>query len=94
MVDSTKLLAGLLEYYADLDRHLTLLQADFQQLENRWQAFNAVYEGEAAQQFQISWLRTAQWFQDYINQTQKLMAILDQRILALQEANLSGGGLR
>ncbi len=93
MADSDKLLQGLQAYRTALDKHLSLLQEDLQQLENRWLALDAVYEGEAAEQFRASWLRTVEWFADYIYQMQEITAILNERIDALEQANLLEGGL-
>lgn len=93
MADSRILLAGLREYHASLERHLTQLRAEFDSLQNRWYAFSAVYEGDSAEQFRSGWLRTSSRFQEYINQTQKISSILEERIERLEEVNRTESGL-
>lgn len=87
MADSRILLGGLREYHASLERHITQLQAEFDGLQNRWYAFSGVYEGDAADQFRAGWQRTASRFQEYINQSQRIMALLEERIERLEEVN-------
>lgn len=92
MAANTKvLLAGLEEYYQSLQRHLSQLQQDFQQLDRRWRAFSAVYEGDAADQFRAGWQRSTAMFQDYVNQTQRIAKILEERIASLRETNKPEG---
>jgi uncharacterized protein YukE len=92
-MNSDRLLDGLKSYRTVLDRHLGILQADFQQLELRSRALQSVYEGEAAEQFQAAWWRTVRWFQDYQDYTNKLKSILNERITALEAANQPSGGI-
>ncbi|MBK9926324.1 MAG: WXG100 family type VII secretion target [Anaerolineales bacterium] len=93
MADTRVLLSGLEEYHRVLGMHLSKLTAEFQQLDNTWRNFSAVYEGEAADQFREGWIRTTQRFQEYIEQTQKISMVLNERIEHLREANRSEGGL-
>ena len=93
MADSRILLAGLEEYRRVLGQHLSKLTAEFQQLDNSWRQFNAVSEGDYADQFRAGWIRTSQRFQEYIEQTQKISAVLDERIEHLRAANQTEGGL-
>lgn len=93
MVDSRALLTGLEEYRRVLERHLSQLNSEYQQLYSNWQQFNAVSEGDYADQFRAGWSRTSQRFQDYIDQTRKISAVLDERIEYLRRVNQSEGGL-
>jgi len=69
------------------------LNSEYAQLEQRWRAFNAVSEGNYANQFRSGWLKTDARFKDYINQSQKIKAFLDERIDALEAVNRSEGSL-
>lgn len=93
MADSRILLAGLEEYHRVLGRHLSKLSAEYQQLDNSWRQFSATAEGDYADQFRAGWARTSQRFQQYIEQTQKISAVLDERIEHLRQLNQSEGGL-
>lgn len=85
------LLEDLQMYQQDLHRHINRVQDEFQHLQKRWIAFHHVYEGEAAEKFQVSWSRTLAWVQDHLTQLQSLSAILQVRIDALQQATHTGG---
>ncbi|KPQ32411.1 MAG: hypothetical protein HLUCCO16_20185 [Phormidium sp. OSCR] len=91
--DSRLLLRGLQEYRGSLEKHLSQLTSDYQQLEGRWRAFNSVSEGDYADQFRSGWLRTEARFKEYINQSQKIKALLNERISALEDLNRQEGGL-
>jgi len=93
MGDSRILLAGLEEYRRVLEKHLSQLTAEYQQLDNSWQKFSAVSEGDYADQFRGGWLRTTQRFQEYIQQTQRIITVLDERIEQLQRVNRAEDGL-
>ncbi len=57
----------------------------------RWRAFSAVYEGDAADQFRAGWQRSTAMFKDYVNQTQRIAKILEERIASLRETNKPEG---
>lgn len=88
--DSALLLRGLEDYRSSLDTHMRTLTHEYEQLDRRWQAFSSVYEGDAARQFRSHWLLTRQRFEDYINATQKIGLLLDDRIEALRRVNREG----
>jgi uncharacterized protein YukE len=94
MTNATALLAGLKQYHNSLDRHLADLNSKHQELENSWHRFSEVYEGDAANQFRANWLRTEANFNEYIEQTQKISKMLDERIKELEIANKPEGILR
>ena len=93
VTDTRILLAGLEEYRRVLGVHLSELTAEFKQLDNIWRQFSAVYEGDAADQFRAGWIRTTQRFQEYIEQTRRIGAMLDKRIEDLRVANRTESGL-
>ena len=93
MADSRVLLAGLEEYRGVLERHLSQLTSEYQLLENNWRQFNAVSEGDYADQFRGGWMRTSQRFQEYIEQTQQIKIVLNERIEYLRRLNQTEGGL-
>lgn len=91
--NSRLLLAGLTEYRNSLERHLGQLTSEYQQLEGRWRAFNSVSEGDYADQFRAGWMQTEARFRAYINQSQKIKALLNERISALEVLNRQESGL-
>lgn len=92
-VDTRVLLAGLEEYSRTLEAHSSRLRVEFDHLDGRWRAFSSVYAGEAADQFRAGWARTAQNFQEYLHQTERIQGVLRERIEALREANRAESGL-
>ncbi|WP_110519450.1 hypothetical protein [Herpetosiphon llansteffanensis] len=84
--DAARLLRGLIDYQQSLDKHQQLLRIKFDQLKQRWHAFSSVYEGDAAREFRIHWLRTSQNFEDYLSATTFINQLLQARIQALSEA--------
>lgn len=93
MADSRILLAGLEEYHRVLERHLAQLAAEFQQLDTMWRQFDAVSEGDYADQFRAGWARTSDRFQEYIDQTRKISGVLNERIDHLRDLNVTEAGL-
>lgn len=91
MADTRVLLNGLVEYRVSLDRHLRELQAEYDELDIRWNAFSVVYEGDAADQYKDGWARTESRFRDYLHYTKQIAALLDARIEALRLANVQEG---
>lgn len=93
MADSRILLAGLEEYRRVLTQHLVKLTANYQRVDSAWHLFSGVYEGTAADEFRAGWVRTAQQFQEYIEQTQQIRLMLDERIEHLRAADQVEGGI-
>jgi uncharacterized protein (DUF885 family) len=93
VADTRILLTGLEEYHRILGSHLSKLTTEFQHLDTTWRQFSNVYEGDSADQFREGWVRTTQRFQEYIEQTQKISALLDERIENLRAANRTEGSL-
>lgn len=92
-VDARILLKGLDEYRRVLDQHSSLLKMEFDTVETRWQQFSEHYEGEAADQFRAGWIRTTDNFKDYIEQTERIRRLLEERIEALRDADRAEAGL-
>ncbi len=93
MADTTALLQGLIDYRDTLMKHLSQLNQGFETLSREWQHFSLVYEGDAAHEFKGLWFRTSSNFQEYLDRTQRIVAVLDERINFLQEANRPDSGL-
>lgn len=91
MADSRLLLNGLVEYRSSLERHLSSLRTEFDALQSRWNAFSAVYEGDAADEFKPGWAQTTARFNEYITRTTAIARMLDNRIEHLREANKREG---
>ena len=92
-IDTRVLLAGLEEYSRTLEGHSSRLRVEFDHLDSRWRIFSDVYEGEAADQFRAGWARTAQNFQEYLQQTERIQSVLRERIEALRGADRAESGL-
>jgi len=75
---------GLKNYSESLAYHQRELQEDFRDLSQHFALVNQAYEGVAAEAFKNSWMATAHWFEDYIDQTTLLIALLEERISALE----------
>ena len=91
--DARVLLHGLEEYSRALERHTVMLKLQFNNVDSHWQQFSSVYEGEAADQFRAGWTRTNQNFKEYIEQTDRIQKLLEERIEALREADRTESGL-
>lgn len=91
MADTRVLLSGLKAYRSSLGRHLTQLRTEFQALQGRWQAFSAVFAGDAADEFKPGWANTTASFEEYIARTTAISKMLDERIQRLEEANRQEG---
>ena len=89
-VDATRLLHGLQDYRVSLDLHLQRLRQEYGQLDGTYRAFQSVYEGDAAREFHANWLRTKLGFEQYIQGTDRIAALLDERITALSDVDRPG----
>ena len=88
--DTSLLLRGLEEYRSALNIHTQAVSQEYAQLDTRWQAFDQVYDGDAAREFRSHWLRTKQRFEEYIEAARKIGLLLDERIEALRRVNREG----
>lgn len=85
--DTTQLLTLLEAYQRSLNEHLALVRAEFEQVEQRWGAFNDVYRGDAADQFRSHWLRTVRQFHEYVTHSVMIERFLQERIEALRNVD-------
>jgi uncharacterized protein (DUF885 family) len=90
-VDTRSLLSGLEDYRKALDRHLKKTNTEFRVMEQRWRALNAVYTGDAADEFRKHWAVTTARFQEYLTRSQRIASMLDERIESLREYNRREG---
>jgi hypothetical protein len=86
-VDTRVLLTRLIAYRKSLESHLNQIGNDYIQLENRWRIFNAVAEGNYADQFRAGWGKTDAQFKSYNSQSLKIKSFLDERIEYLARLN-------
>lgn len=87
MADTHALLIGLEEYSRTLYRHVSELRDHFNTLSREWSAFSDHYQGEAANQFRDHWLNTTRRFQEYIEGTEAINRLLEERIEHLRAAD-------
>lgn len=92
MADLNALVAGLRDYRATLDRQVTLLAAELEQLEGARQALDAVFHGEAAESFRQRWASAANRFHEYLEQGRLVERELERRAAALEIAARQAGG--
>lgn len=85
--NSKILLVNLIEYHKSFEKHLAHLTSNFEQLEAYWYNFKLCSEGDYAEQFKSGWIQTEENFRSYINQAQKIKALLGSRIESLSEFN-------
>ena len=85
MSDSRQLLEGIRQYQNSLRMHSDVLNSEFQILEKRWQSFNIVSEGDYVNQFRVGWGETCSQFRNYMDQSQNILSLLDERIESLSE---------
>jgi uncharacterized protein (DUF885 family) len=90
-VDTRLLLRGLEDYRKALDRYLKKMNTEFNVMEQRWRALNAVYTGDAADEFRKHWSVTAARFKEYLTRSQRIASMLDERIESLREYNRREG---
>ena len=88
--DAAILLRTLQDYYVTLDLHVQKLQQEWTGLDNTYRAFQQEYEGDAAREFHANWLRTKYGFEQYIEGTQPIGKVLNERISALFDAERTG----
>jgi len=93
MTDTRLLFNLLTEYRSSVERHLSQLREEYQQLETQWHMFAAEYHGDGADQFKEGWSRTASRFNEYIDRSVQIARFLDERIERLRQVNEQEGSL-
>jgi len=86
---SDRLLVGLIDYRDAVSKHVQRLEDEFALLSREWMRFESVYEGDAAHEFKNLWHRTSANFQEYAERSRRILAMLEERITFLQEADRS-----
>lgn len=76
---------GLKDYIDSLSAHNKTLNEDFKELSVHFAAVQQAYEGHAAEAFKTSWITTARWFEQYIDQTVTLIHFLEERVAWLEQ---------
>lgn len=82
-----RLLMGLIDYHESVTKHVQDLEQEFESLTREWRRFESVYEGDAAAEFKNLWHKSSANFQDYMERSRRILAVLEERISFLQEAN-------
>jgi hypothetical protein len=86
MAANASVLCTLLEeYHKRLTQHLIQMEQECKVLEQRWQNFSTVYQGNAAEQLRAGWQRTTDRFREYMYEGQSIARVLEQRINSLRE---------
>lgn len=85
--DTRELIVRLKAYFATLERHLSQVNIGNEQLKNQWLRFNSVSEGNYADQFRTGWEKTQAQFYEYINQSKKIIDLLENRLQYLIEVD-------
>lgn len=70
-----------------------MLNQEYGPLLNIGENFIGSYSGDAAEQFRAGWGRTKSRFQQYIDETSKISAMLEERIEALRRVVAEEGDL-
>ena len=84
-LDVDKLRYGLIVYLGSLRKHTAFVEQDAYEVQRWWQALNAEYGGQRAEELERDWMQTTAWFNDYINQTHRLAKFLEERIESLRD---------
>jgi len=84
MADAT-LLAQHLERFDDaVQRHLQLVSDEFSHLQRSWDDLRDCYEGVGADRFEAVWTGTVRRFEEYLQRSEALRAVLQERLAALR----------
>ena len=79
MVNNT-LKENLTNHQQALEKYLFNLEEELEYLEKSWQNLSPVYEGAAAEDFQVVWQQTLVDFKDSIEATKTLINLLKQTL--------------
>jgi len=85
MTNVDVLLPKLREYRSVLQNQVRRMREEYNELAKRWSNFSAVYEGAAADQFRAGWIQTVRHFNDYMDVTERILAILESKIAELEK---------
>lgn len=85
MADTRTLINGLREYRDSLKQHGQILKSQFADLQTQWYRLSQIYHGEGADQLRGHWSKTVEFFNDYIDQTQRIHELLLDRLESLED---------
>ena len=88
--DPDKLRVRLEELNTGLEKFDRNLEQDLKDLQMAWARVNRVWEGGAYQEFVGSWNGIVGQMQEYVDQSRKFEAFLDERIEALRRFTQGG----
>ena len=83
MTDATLLGRHLGAFDDAVRRHLQLVTDEFRHLTESWNELRDCYEGTGAERFEGVWTGTSRRFEDYLQQSEALGAVLQERLAAL-----------
>ena len=83
-LDVDLLRSGLDDYRRQLARHREQLRQQYADIHRTFESLFAVYGGRMAEELHHHWARTAEWFETYIERTDKLDRFLELRISELK----------
>lgn len=87
MPDMRVLLAGLEAYHQCVQRHVTMVRDEFEEVSRYWAALDECFAGNAADEFRPIWENTSQRFREYVEHTAAIQRVLSERIESLREAD-------
>jgi hypothetical protein len=88
--DVTLLAKELGQFDAAVGRHLQLVRDEFAHLQQSWDELRECYEGTGADRFEAVWLGTSRRFDDYLQRSEALRAVLQERLAALERFDQPG----
>jgi len=91
MTDARRLATGLAAYIAALERHFALLREQHGELTAVWGPTRESYQGTGADVFAAAFERADAEFRHYLDQGQRIVALLKERQEALERFDRSGG---
>ena len=83
-LDVDHLRSGLDDYRRELARQREQLRQRFSDVHHSFESLFAAYGGQMAEELHHHWARTAEWFESYIERTNKLDRFLEARINELK----------
>ena len=84
MTDATLLGQHLGQFDEAVRRHLQLVSDEFKHLQQSWDELRECYEGTGADRFEAVWTGTSRRFEEYLERSEALRVVLQERLAALQ----------
>lgn len=86
-MDVTVLIQRLTSYSEALERHNVAIQRAYDQAQESLSHLRQIYAGAAAADFMAHWDRTTEALEQYLRGARGIKATLDERLVALREAD-------